>query len=148
MNCFKHVGIYVDNLEKESDFYKKTFQMSEVITNNFEQNEMLNDLFKNNNVEILTTKLITPEGKKRGVGDMIELIKVCSFQPSNCYNSHIYQTGTLHFAFGVDDIHNVCNLVLQNGGQLMTDVHKMKNNNMCAFIKDPEGNWIELIQNI
>ena len=45
MSFFKHVGIYVDNLEKESDFYKNTFQMSEVITNNFEQNAMLNDLF-------------------------------------------------------------------------------------------------------
>mgnify|MGYP003291567271 CR=1 FL=1 len=72
---------------------------------------------------------------------MIELIKVCSFQPSNCYNSDIFQTGKLHFALGVNDIHNVCNLALQNGGQLMTDIHKMKNNNMCAFIKDPEGNW-------
>lgn len=146
---YRHTGIYVNDLGKQTNFYMKTFNMIPICLNNSEHNDMLDDLFKIENVEILTTKLITELGKQKGIGDMIELIKVISFQQELCIdNSIVYANGVMHFAIAVDDIEKTCSLVTQNGGQLMTDIHIIDNKNKCSFVRDPEGNWIEIIQNI
>ena len=145
----RHTGIYVNNMEKEAEFYKKTFRMLEVVTNNPEKNAMLDDLFKKENVVIFTTKLITELGSKLGSGEMIELVKVrFPFNHVQIDNSQIYNIGLAHIAIGVDDIEAICSKIVLNGGRLQTDVHLMDNGKKCAFATDPEGNWIELIQNI
>lgn len=144
----RHTGIYVDNLEKEQEFYLKCFCMFPICINHLENNLLLDDLFKMEGVNILTSKLITETGKQNKTGDMIELIKVTSFHPdNNCNNQKIFSTGVMHIGVGVKDIEQTCSLVSRYGGKIMTDIHEMENGTKCVFVKDPEGNWIEIIQN-
>ena len=148
MYNLKHVGLYVSDLEAETKFYRDVFHMISVCENNVEENFLLDDLFKKENIKIYTTKIITETGKKNKTGDMIELIKVGSFTPDkNVENSSIWAKGMMHIAIGVSNIENTVKLLLDNGGKMMTKVHVMSNGNKCAFAKDPEGNWIEIIQN-
>ena len=145
----RHAGIYVQNIKKEAEFYIKTFGMSLICEKNRESNELLDDLFKMDNAEIFTTKLITELGCKLGSGEMLELIEVsfpCNHKQID--NSKIYNTGIAHVAIGVDDIEEVCSKIILNGGTLKTVIHLMSNGKKCAFATDPEVNWIELIQNI
>lgn len=148
MYNLKHIGVYVNDLENETRFYKNVFNMMTVCETNVEENLLLDDLFKKDNVKIYTTKLITEFGKKQKTGDMIELIKVISFHPDDTIdNDSIWTTGMMHIALGVSDIEDTIKLLIANGGKMMTQIHTMSNGNKCVFAKDPEGNWIEIIQN-
>lgn len=148
MYSIKHTGLYVKNLEIETNFYINVFGMLPISTYKSECNYMLDDLFKKDDIEIYTSKLITQAGKIRGTGDMIELIKVNSFQVDNMIDrSKIFSFGMMHIGMEVDDIYLICDLIIKNGGRVMTQIHEMDNGNKCAFANDPEGNWIELIQN-
>ena len=147
MISIRHVGVYVNDLEKAEQFYSEVFSMRTIVSHNPEQSEMLDDLFRQSGARILTTKLITPYGCETGTGDMLELIKVVSFEPGHLPgNRMISETGMGHVAFGVTDIENVSNKIAEHGGRMMTKVYTMPNGNKCAFAQDPEENWIELIQ--
>lgn len=144
----RHTGIYVCDLEKEKTFFTECFRMIPICNNNLEENLLLDDLFKQKNTRIITSKLITEMGEQNKTGDMIELIKVVSLYPDKNYdNEKIFTTGVMHIGIGVDNIEKTCDLVSIHGGKIMTKIHEMQNGNKCAFVKDPEGNWIEIIQN-
>jgi len=146
----RHTGIYVHNLERMENFYKRVFAMIPICSGEFDKSPLFDDLYKHIDVSIETSKLITPYGKHAGQGDMIELVHVIS--PDECIGdepSHlypIYDIGKTHVAFGVDDITEVIKLIIENDGLLQTNVYVMTNGNKCAFATDPEGNWLELIQ--
>ena len=97
-------------------------------------------------MRIITTKLITQRGKETGSGDMLELVKVIDENPGINVSGPIYNFGIMHLALGVDDINEVCEKAQINGGQQYTKICCHPNGNKFAFVKDPEGNWIELIQ--
>ncbi len=143
----RHIGIYVDNLEKIANFYMKSFGMI-CITKNKQSDSILEELLKKEHVQIEIRKLITECGVKNKKGDMIELIKVLN-KPTNKmkFDREIDIIGMNHIAFGITNIEKTVNTVIENGGVQITDIHTIANNK-CCFVKDIEGNWIELIENM
>lgn len=142
----RHVGVYVGNIEREADFYKKCFQMIAVSENQTDKNILLDELLQHENVEIMTTKLITPTGRENGRGDMIELIKIISPMTQIRIPSPIYNFGMMHIAIGTDHLQQTMELVIQNGGCQKTQIVTHENGNKFAFATDPEKNWLELIE--
>lgn len=142
----RHVGIYVEDIEKESEFYKKCFQMIAVSEKQKDRNILLDELLEHEDSEIITTKLITPTGKQNGQGDMIELVKIVSHVEHLRIPSPIYNTGMMHIAIEVEGIDQVIDLIAQNGGCSKTKIVTHANGNRFAFAIDPEGNWLELIE--
>ena len=142
----RHIGIYVKDIEKLTKFYEITFNMTRVCNNQVDSNILLDELLGITNVRIITTKLITQRGKEIGSGDMLELVKILDENPGINVSGPIYNFGIMHLALGVDDINEVCEKVKTNGGQQYTKICCHSNGNKFAFVKDPEGNWIELIQ--
>lgn len=56
-------------------------------------------------------------------------------------------TGYGHMAFGVPDIYATCDKIKQAGGTITREPGPMKHgNSVIAFLKDPDGYSIELIQ--
>ena len=52
-----------------------------------------------------------------------------------------------HIALGVDDIYSVCDEIKQRGGKVSREPGPMKHGaSVIAFIEDPDGYRIELIQ--
>lgn len=142
----RHVGIYVEDIEKETEFYKKCFQMIAVSEKQKDRNILLDELLEHEASEIITTKLITPAGKQNGQGDMIELVKIISHVEHLRIPSPIYNTGMMHIAIGVENIEQVIEVIAQNGGCEKTQIVTHANGNRFAFAIDPEGNWLELIE--
>lgn len=140
---FRHTGIYVDNIDLISDFYINVFDMHVICKNQADTSAYVKELTGYD--EILTTKLITPKGKETGSGDMLELVKIPDYK-GNLSESSIYNTGTMHIAFGIDDIYQIAEKLAKNGGMMKTSIHVHSNGNKLAFCTDPEGNWIELIE--
>lgn len=98
---------------------------------------------------IIVSKLVTDFGKKNGTGDMIELIKLLSDKDENVVLNHpIYIIGTAHVAFGVSEIDDTVNAIISNGGSKETEIGIINKTNKLCFCRDPEGNWLELIQKV
>lgn len=159
MIYFKHTGIYVDNLFLMSEFYKKTFDLIAVCENELDAGMLYEELYGVPNAKVVITKLISEYGKMNGQGDMLELIQLSVERNSgrvyqeNAFEAedgrrkerHIYQTGMSHVAIGVDDISGIMKKVCLNGGIMLTDILS-KGSRKCCFCKDPEGNFIEVIE--
>ncbi|MCL9782601.1 lactoylglutathione lyase [Vibrio sp. S4M6] len=53
-----------------------------------------------------------------------------------------------HIAIGVDDIYSTCDAIKQSGGNVTREPGPVKGGTtQIAFVKDPDGYMIELIQN-
>lgn len=52
-----------------------------------------------------------------------------------------------HIALGVEDAHKACETIAEKGGQVVRPAGPMKHGKtVIAFVKDPDGYMIELIQ--
>lgn len=142
----RHVGIYVENMEQMVSFYENTFDMKKICYNQPDSNSLIDELMGVKGIEIIATKLITPRGQQCGTGDMVELIKIINNKLGKNVTGSVYNIGIVHMSIGVDDIENICEKVICNGGKQFTKICKHENGNKFAFVNDPEGNWIELIQ--
>lgn len=53
-----------------------------------------------------------------------------------------------HIAIGVNDVANMCDAIKQAGGKIVREAGPVKGGNtVIAFVEDPDGYKIELIQN-
>lgn len=146
----RHTGLYVTDLDKMEDFYKNVFDMHVICSHTIQQDELVNDILKCSDAKIMVSKLITDQGKTSGIDDMLELVKVLSTSKNlmTRQNSMLWESGTMHLAFGVDSVSNTAEKIIKNGGSSVTEIHKMPNGKACGFFKDPEDNYIELIGQI
>lgn len=130
-------------------FYRQTFDMIPICSSQPERSPLYDELLGIQNVEILTTKMVTKYGKMNGQGDMLELVKVLtvgSALPRLPDRHPISMVGMGHVAFGVDDIVATVEKLKKAQGTQETKIYEMPNKNRCCFCRDPEGNWLELIQ--
>jgi len=52
-----------------------------------------------------------------------------------------------HIALGLDDIHAACTAIAEKGGRIVREPGPMKHGNtVIAFVEDPDGYKVELIQ--
>lgn len=141
----RHTGLYVENLEKMTAFYKNVFSMYEICVDVRQNDALIHDLFQDETASVRITKLITEQGKINGFGDMLELLQMEEKKNPSAHGL-IYSAGSMHLGFGVDDINDVTDRLVKAGGQMITGIHTMPNGKKCCFCHDPEGNGIELIQ--
>lgn len=141
----RHVGVYVNDLKSQTEFYRRVFDMHEICDNIRQQDALVSELLSAKEpVEI--TKLVTMYGKKNGAGDMLELIRYSNSAYKVTEDYPIYKTGVAHLGFGIDDITETVSRIKALGGKQKTSIHIMANGNKCCFCQDPEGNWLELIE--
>lgn len=65
------------------------------------------------------------------------------------YGKHSYELGTAfgHIALATDDIYGTCDKIKAQGGRVVREPGPMKHGNtVIAFIEDPNGYRIELVQ--
>ena len=99
------------------------------------------------NARVSICKLLTPFGKERGQGDMLELLCVPDNEEKSA-DGVLFAPGMSHIGLGVEDIHEVYRAVQEYGGQPVCDpVQIQENGNYLAFCRDIEGNYLELIEN-
>ncbi|AZL85071.1 lactoylglutathione lyase [Aliivibrio salmonicida] len=122
-----HTMIRVGNLEDSIVFYTKVMGM---------------DLLrKNTNEEYKYTLAFLGYGDE-SQGAVIEL--------TYNWGTEEYDMGTAfgHIAIGVDDVYETCDVIKAAGGNVTREAGPVKGGSThIAFVKDPDGYMIELIQN-
>jgi catechol 2,3-dioxygenase-like lactoylglutathione lyase family enzyme len=142
----RHVGIYADDLEKLERFYMETFQMKAIVNHAEQRDDLIRDLFGSKDAGVTVTKLITEYGAKTGADDMVELLKAADSPIDLARKKREKITDAPHLAFGVPDFDAAVERLLKNGGTRETAVYTLSGGNRCCFCRDPEYNWIEVIE--
>lgn len=147
MMNMKHIGIYVKNLDEMVRFYRDCFDMKLVVDGQQDSGPMLDQLFNQKAVQIRVSKLITEYGEANGTGDMLELIAYSDENNTVLPEGRkICWQGMAHISFGVKQIEQYVQRVVEMGGRKETDIYAI-GKNKCCFLTDCEGNWIALIEN-
>lgn len=122
-----HTMLRVGDLDRSIEFYTKVMGM-----------ELLR---KNENTEYKYTLAFVGFGDE-SQGAVIEL--------TYNWGTEEYQMGNAfgHIAIGVDDIYQTCDAIKTIGGNVTREPGPVKGGSTeIAFVKDPDGYMIELIQN-
>ena len=121
-----HTMLRVTDLEKSIDFYTKLFGMKLLRRHEF------------------------PEGKFTlafiGYGDESENTVI---ELTHNWDTDSYDMGNAygHIAIGVDDAYKACDEISAKGGDVVSPAGPMKHSStVIAFVKDPDGYMIELIE--
>jgi lactoylglutathione lyase len=141
MKAVRHTGIVVKDLKKSLHFYRDVLGLK-VKTEKREKGEFIDKLLSLDNVNVKIVKLSARDG------NLVELLHYGSHR-SNSTARCVYDTGYSHIAFTVDNIdHEYKRLKKEgirfNSAPLSFPHGKAK----VAYCKDPEGNFIELVEEI
>lgn len=122
-----HTMLRVGNLDRSIEFYTQIMGMQL--------------LRKNENTEYKYTLAFVGYGDE-SQGSVIEL--------TYNWDTNEYDMGNAfgHIAIGVDDIYTTCDSIKAAGGNITREPGPVKGGTtQIAFVKDPDGYMIELIQN-
>lgn len=137
---FRHVGIVVNDIEKQIAFYKDGFGF-EIVSDEIESGDFLDT--------VLGKKGLEPRIVKLGVDGYI-IVELLDFKDNSNSEHHneIFEKGFTHFALTVDDVdYYSLYLPREFGISIISKpkVNPSKTAKVC-FIKDPEDNYIELVE--
>lgn len=137
----RHTGIYVQDLERMKDFYCDSFGM-QVAVHAFENGDYIDTVLDSVGVELELYKLRFPDGS------MVELIHR-NGGGNVCERGMIYDVGRTHMAITVNAVEPLAEKLLQSGITFLSvpTVSADGTAKVC-FCKDPEGNFLELVEEI
>lgn len=142
MRQIRHTGIYVNDIELMKDFYCSVFNMH-VETHDVEQGPYIETVLGIDGVKVEIYKLSTTDG------GMIELLKPIDM----CYDcipgKKLVDKGVMHIAFTVNELESLFGLLTEKNIFFISPPHLSKNGNVkVCFCQDPEGNYLELVEEL
>jgi len=144
MNLIRHTGIFVKNLEEMKDFYMKNFDMN-IAVHDTEVGDYISSLYgkDGSEIEVELYKLITVDGC------MIELLKIKSENDEDVHSNQVYFGGCCHIAFTVVDVDDLYSRLTREGVEFYSKplLSRDKMHKVC-FCRDPEGNYLELVEDL
>lgn len=137
----RHTGIYVNNLENMKNFYCKNFGMK-VAVHSFEKGNYIDTVLGLSNIRLELYKL------KFEDGTMIELIQREEEKQTEI-RGNVYDIGCIHLAITVDKIDQMIRILQESGAALLSEpMVSADGSARVCFCKDPEGNYLELVEEI
>lgn len=146
VKCIKHIGIYVKDLEGIVHFYKEVFGFIE-LARYVDIGEHIDRILNRKSALVKICKLLTPFGKQKGQGDMLELICFPDQDGEQHIYGEIFTPGMAHIGIGVENVHQSCQRIQAFGGRVLCGpMQVQESGNYVAFCQDTEGNYLELIE--
>lgn len=139
-----HTNLTVDNLEIISEFYQRVFGCIPVRSTEDLDGQWVEDITAVKNAAIRYVHLTLPGYGSNG--PELELIQYKNevYHPEKVSNC----SGYGHLAFSVENVQDILNKILQEGGGVIGNVvtTEVPNRGLLteAYATDPEGNIIEL----
>ena len=134
-----HSGVIVLDLQKAVEFYtgavglrlKGTFEFGDDSTA---------QILGYKGARVKSAELVSPDG------EMIELLEYVTPEAPRRSSEERSLQGASHLAFKVDDIEQAYESLISKGGkELNPPVQESPGVKVC-YLQDPEGNWIELVE--
>lgn len=137
----RHAGIYVDELESMKKFYMTCFDLS-VFKEGIENGSYLESFLGIKGVSINVCKLIDKNGM------ILELIQAERDYGDN-HSDLLTKRGCVHVAMTVSDIEGIYDQLIMNGGTpISAPLVSPDKKASVFFCRDPEGNYLELVQEL
>jgi catechol 2,3-dioxygenase-like lactoylglutathione lyase family enzyme len=151
----RHIGIVVADFDRMINFYSGLGLV--LRRRDVEEGPQLDQLLGTNAIQLETAKLVLEDkGSPIGYSFQLEIMKIRNLKTDGGNSSKaIYDftkstLGVLDLAFTVDDIAEVCDFVIANGGDLIGGPLRMPSGfpSLHCYARDPEGNVLHLAQNL
>lgn len=138
----RHTGIYVKNLEEMIYFYRELFDLK-VVVRQQEKGVYTDTIFNERNVDIQVCKL---EFKNR---TMIELIQFAHTDALPDWSEKIYRCGKMHIAVTVDSAMEIYHKLKERNCVVLSEPCDSPDGKARVFFaRDPEGNYLELVEEL
>lgn len=144
MRLIRHTGFFVKDLEEMKSFYCEFFDM-EVEVHDIETGDYIANLYGMGECEIQVElyKLSTKDGC------MIELLKITPENEIDTHSEEVFNWGSSHVAFTVDDTDKTYEKMKRMGINFFSQPQISRDGmHKVCFCRDPEGNNIELVQDL
>ena len=140
INEIRHIGIVVQNLKKAKEFYKNLLGFK-IIKVKGESGEYIDKVLAMKNAAVKTVKMAAKNG------NLIELLYFKSRPIRHNQKQKLYTRGYTHVAFGVEKI-DLTYEKLKKKGVFFNSPPQVSPDGYAkvAFCRDPEGNFIELVE--
>ena len=138
----RHFAIVCKEIDQMEKFYKN-FGFND-LSNNKEVGKYINTLTGLNDVTLYWKKYINDKN------DILELIKYERFNlGKKNYKQKVFKKGFSHVAFTVENINYTVEILVKNGGTLVSDPLMSNDGKVyVCYAYDIEGNLIELVEEI
>ncbi len=141
MTTFRHVGIIVQDLEKQICFYTNVFDL-QVIARNQESGEYISELVGVPEVVVSWAKLANTQGQI-----LLELLRYES-HPSKPLPPMVQRHGYSHVALTVVDVQATLDKLRQFGGYAKKHQTNPEGTVNVVYASDPEGIVLELVEDL
>jgi catechol 2,3-dioxygenase-like lactoylglutathione lyase family enzyme len=140
---FGHVSMVARDTDRLADFYKSVFGCEDIAERWNMSGERVSRGIGVPNSEIYAAWLSLPGAD----GPFLEIFQYKTFQDRP--TPPVNQPGFGHISFAVDDINSTVDAVIGAGGSALgeiTDLGTAEAPVLCVYVRDPEGNVVELEQ--
>ena len=141
MAQIRHAGIVVKDMATSINFYTNLLGF-EIKKDMVEKGEFMDSFLGIKDVEVRTVKMSLKDG------GMIELLKFISHPQYNDSN-YITRVGCTHVALTVENIDSLYEKAKGEGVDFINHpLTSPDGNARVAFCKDPDGTWLELVEEL
>jgi catechol 2,3-dioxygenase-like lactoylglutathione lyase family enzyme len=138
----RHVGIVVNDLEKNRDFWMNAMSFKLHIEA-LEDSPYIDELLAIKDPALKTVKLIDSKGF------IIELLKFENYQVGKSWSGDLKTTGLTHIALTVDNLDELVKGLIKDDYQTVSDIKVSPNGKVkVVFVKGPEGLMLELVEEL
>ncbi len=139
--AFRHIGIYVSDMELMKKFYMECFELIEKSQAN-EGGDYLRLLLNCPDIALENVKFTD------GRGMILELLKTQKGYNS-VHSDLVCREGCIHIAFTVPNVDEIKRMVVRKGGEALSEcLISPDGKAKVVFCKDPEGNYLELVEEL
>tara|TARA_R100000008_G_scaffold18646_2_gene9480 strand:+ start:892 stop:1314 length:423 start_codon:yes stop_codon:yes gene_type:complete len=136
----RHTGIVVSDVDKALHFYNKLLGFK-VVKDMWEGGNFIDKILGLSGVNVRTIKMDAG-------GSLIELLYFKS-HPTGQQLSSLASLGCTHIALTVDNLENCFNMLKEENTRFVSEPQISPDGNAkVAFCKDPDGTFIELVEEL
>ena len=138
----RHTGIVVSDLSRSIHFYTDLLGFH-IISQVDEPGAFIDKILGLKDTKLTTVKMSDPKDQK------IELLFFHSHEEPHTNLKNIFSTGITHFAVTVEDVDHTYKTLLGLGIEFINPpVISPDGHAIVTFCKDPDGNYIEIVQTV
>ena len=143
MTALRHIGVYVSDMELMIAFYTEVFGMK-IVSRAIEQGDYTDTVIGAGvHTELDVCKMTFPGG------GMLELISANVGSENRCRDHSLYDRGMHHISITVDSSEEMYRMLSDRGCECISiPTVNADSTAKVFFARDPEGNYLELVEMI
>ena len=144
MALIRHIGVVITDVEQSLQFYRDVLGF-EILKQADESGTCIDNFLNIQNTNVTTIKMIDPNN------NILELLYFHSHPefPDTNKSRRLTEIGCSHFALTVDDLDSLYSTLKEQGIEFNYPPQVSDDGNVkVAFCRDPDGTYIEMVEEL